>query len=524
MASTCKRGATMMKSSLIRINLTFIFLVLSIPNLVTAETKTFIKEYTYQASEADSKISSRVIALEQVKRLLLEELGTYLESHTEIVNFQLEKDQITALTAGVVQTQIIKEKWDGERYWIQAKIEADAGKVAKDVDALRKDRDKSRDLEAVRKKADDLSREVEKLRKELELSKKDQTKVVRYDEAVKELSATDFVQRAYSLSLVKKYEEAINIFTKAIELNPKYAEAFAARGLAYSQLNNYKQAFDDLNIAIEQDPKNVEFYYARAAVYLKSGKHQRSIEDLGKVIELNPKLTVDAYSLRGIVYYDLGNYNQAIRDYSKAIELDPKDKQNDARVYIYRGLAYGKMGNYNQAMKDLNRAIELNPKLIEAYLNRGDLYDLLVGNYKKAMKDYNRAIELDPKAAYAYYFRGNSYDRHGNKVRAIQDFKVAARLGHQEAQAFLKKEGIDWAPEIFPSVTSSDKLPQKPATAADDPYKKIKAIVLKNGDVIEGKILSWNPEIVKIRTKDGKVLSYDFKNDVQTFITDDMLP
>jgi hypothetical protein len=54
-----------------------------------AEIKTFLKEYTYQASEMDSKVSCRAIALEQVKRLLLEELGTYLESHTEILNFQL---------------------------------------------------------------------------------------------------------------------------------------------------------------------------------------------------------------------------------------------------------------------------------------------------------------------------------------------------------------------------------------------------------------------------------------------------
>jgi hypothetical protein len=57
-----------------------------------------------------------------VKRILLEELGTYLESHTEIVNFQLRKDQITAFTAGVVQTQILKEKWDG------------AGRLSKDVE------------------------------------------------------------------------------------------------------------------------------------------------------------------------------------------------------------------------------------------------------------------------------------------------------------------------------------------------------------------------------------------------------
>ena len=47
-----------------------------------AETKTFIREYEYQASEMDSKISSRVIAFQEVKRLLLEEIGTYLQSQT----------------------------------------------------------------------------------------------------------------------------------------------------------------------------------------------------------------------------------------------------------------------------------------------------------------------------------------------------------------------------------------------------------------------------------------------------------
>ena len=58
----------------------FSFLLLT--NSALAETKTFVREYTYQASEIDSKISCRIIALEQVKRLLLEEIGTYLESVT----------------------------------------------------------------------------------------------------------------------------------------------------------------------------------------------------------------------------------------------------------------------------------------------------------------------------------------------------------------------------------------------------------------------------------------------------------
>ncbi len=63
---------------------------------------------------------------------------------------------------------------------------------------------------------------------------------------------------------------------------------------------------------------------------------------------------------------------------------------------------------------------------------------------------------------------------------------------------------------------------EKTESTEDAPpeYKRIKAIVLMNGNVIEGQILRFDPDIVKIRTKDGKVSSYSFKKEVQTFITE----
>lgn len=64
------------------IALFIIFLSSAAPSF--AEKVTFVKEYTYQASELDSKASCRTISLEMVKRLLLEELGTYLISETEV--------------------------------------------------------------------------------------------------------------------------------------------------------------------------------------------------------------------------------------------------------------------------------------------------------------------------------------------------------------------------------------------------------------------------------------------------------
>jgi len=122
--------------------LAIILLIAASPCL--AAIKVFEREYTYQASEADSKLSSRTVSLAEVKRLLLEELGTYLESVTEVKNFQLTKDQITALTAGIVRVEVLDERWDGKTYWLKARVAADPDEVAKSLDSLRKDREKAK--------------------------------------------------------------------------------------------------------------------------------------------------------------------------------------------------------------------------------------------------------------------------------------------------------------------------------------------------------------------------------------------
>jgi hypothetical protein len=182
----------MTKSSLIRINLIFTLLFIFIPHLTSAESKTFIKEYTYQASEFDSKASCRTIALEQVKRLLLEELGTYLENNTEVKNFELTKDKITALTAGIVQTQVLDERWDGKSYWLKAEVKADPENVAKSIDNLRKDQKKSDDLEERIKKHDAALKEIDKLRSEMALLKNDIETKEKYNKSVNTLTKVGF--------------------------------------------------------------------------------------------------------------------------------------------------------------------------------------------------------------------------------------------------------------------------------------------------------------------------------------------
>jgi hypothetical protein len=59
-----------------------------------------------------------------------------------------------------------------------------------------------------------------------------------------------------------------------------------------------------------------------------------------------------------------------------------------------------------------------------------------------------------------------------------------------------------------------------PPVHGDPRYAEIRGIVLKNGDVIKGRILDMNIDTVKIQTKDGTILSYSFIKEVEKFITE----
>ena len=385
-----------------------IFMVLSfLVQLANATPVIVIKEYTYHASEFDTQETSRVIALEQVKRSLLEELGTYLESDTEVENFQLTKDKITTLTAGIVQTKILQEKWTKPTYWLKAKIMADNEQVVKSINALRMDRSKIKELEELKQRTDTQLQEIDRLRAELTVTKgmKKKDNLMAYNKTVKELRASDWFLKGWSLQNAGNHKDAITAYNKAIELDPSYAMAFNMRGAAYTGLGVFAQA----------------------------------MRDHGKAIDLDPQYAA-AFNNRGVAYCQLGNFSQAIQDFNKGIDLDPEFEA----IYVNRGNAYYNLGNFTQAINDFNKAIELNPNNATTYSNRGNTYRD-TGNFGPALHDFNRSIELNPNVAAVYWNRGALYGQQlGNYRLGEADIKKAAQLGLGDAQELLRRNRISW--------------------------------------------------------------------------------
>jgi len=62
-------------------------------------------------------------------------------------------------------------------------------------------------------------------------------------------------------------DKKIEYYTKAIELNPEYAEAYCNRGFAYDNKGEYDRAIEDYNKAIELNPEFAEVYNNRGLAY-----------------------------------------------------------------------------------------------------------------------------------------------------------------------------------------------------------------------------------------------------------------
>ena len=234
-----------------------------------------------------------------------------------------------------------------------------------------------------------------------------------------------FLHKGIARLKLGEHKEAIEDFSKAIELGGKNVKAYINRGGARFELGEHKEAIEDFSKAIELDGKNVRAYINRGGARFELGEHKEAIEDFSKAIELDGK-NVEAYINRGGARFELGEHKEAIEDFSKAIELDGKNVE----AYIDRGGAKFKVGERKEAIEDFSKAIELDGKNVRVYINRG-VVKFELGEHKEAIEDFSKAIELDGKNVRAYIFRGGVRFELGKHKEAIEDFSKAIELNER---------------------------------------------------------------------------------------------
>jgi tetratricopeptide (TPR) repeat protein len=153
-----------------------------------------------------------------------------------------------------------------------------------------------------------------------------------YSQTTSKLSASDYYKSAGSYVNSKLYEKAILDFTKAIELKPDYADAYAERGLYKTELNDNKGAILDFTKAIELKPNNPYTYSFRGRCKLRLKDYKGALPDYTKAIDLKPNYAL-AYYARGLIKQLLGEKDSGCLDFLKAGELGDEDAYQAIKKY-----------------------------------------------------------------------------------------------------------------------------------------------------------------------------------------------
>ena len=218
-------------------------------------------------------------------------------------------------------------------------------------------------------------------------------------------------------------DDAIRVYSRAIDLNLNHAKVYNNRGVVYADKGEFDKAVQDYDAAINLDPQHARAYTNRGTAYHNKGDFDRAIKDHNTAIELNRQY-VSAYNNRGVAYQRKDDLDRAIEDFNTAIGLNPEC----AEVYNNRGLAYSKKGDLDRAIKDHNTAIELNRQYASAYNNRGVAYQRK-DDLDRAIEDFNTAIGLNPERAEAYTNRGEAWLHLKEWEKAKTDLIAAKGMG-----------------------------------------------------------------------------------------------
>ena len=117
---------------------------------------------------------------------------------------------------------------------------------------------------------------------------------------------------------------AIAIYTQILEMKPDTAISsliYKHRGMAYFARSHYEEAIDDFSKSLELDPQSYKSAYYKGIIYSVLQRYSQAVDAFNLALTINPYQPYCLYR-RGQAYYHLEDYPKALGDCEAALALE----------------------------------------------------------------------------------------------------------------------------------------------------------------------------------------------------------
>ena len=341
---------------------------------------------------------------------------------------------------------------------------------------------------------------------------------------------------AYLYENVYKYDKAIEMYNKLMEINDFDNYDYYRLGDIYKKIKNYDKALEMyekyMNYIFENKDRGNANIYSNIIklldLYDKLLKHDKKNLLINKA--LNYYTDKNDYEILSDLYLHIGEKYKAIEYYKKYINLDNKKY----------GYGFTDIAEIYESLGEKENAEEYYKKAIEIYKNEkdknywdleiiGDLYNS-IGNKKKAIEAYKKAIKVEIKRASCMFRRENRWEKEklkgfysinigdlyvkiGNKNKALKCYKHAISLEPNREECYVSIAEIyndlnekELAKEYYQKAIDIDKKYFETRPYRCDTLKEMAELYLKIDDKEKAK--ECYKKILEINIYDDEAKEY----------------
>lgn len=301
------------------------------PCHANAEVRTITATGEYRMGDNDTRTDAKRLALLDAKRLALEKAGTYLESVTEIKNLKVERDELRAYTAGIVEVteQATKDVMEGATHIIRVAVTAkiDTAVVARQIDALRKNETARVELLRLRDEKERLRKEIQAETEQLASLKSGKGKeaaLSRRQQAILQAFALLHLEFGYGLEAKGDLKGAISEYRKATQISPDEPVVHAFLALALENTGAIEQAIAAWQTVLRLEPNNESASVMLIKLFGAKGDLDGEIAEFRRWVGVQPDDT-SRRLLLGHALEEKGDRDAAIAEYREVVRLKPHE-------------------------------------------------------------------------------------------------------------------------------------------------------------------------------------------------------
>jgi len=231
----------------------------------------------------------------------------------------------------------------------------------------------------------------------------------------------------------------------------KKANKLRSDGDSAMMAKKYTEATNFYTEAIEIEPANEKNYYKRYKVYDKTGKYSAALEDINKALEIKPDY-LSAFAFRARTLMSLGRCPEAVKDYEHVLREKPTHgdakkllpKAKDCAREVQAGERFMRMRKYDLAEQKLTEAMETTGKAPYVKHLRAQAR-FHQKKYFEAIADAGEVLKAEPDNQDALLLRGLGYYHVGDHEMALRHFREGLKKdpeheGTKEAMRKVQKQ------------------------------------------------------------------------------------